>query len=122
MYTYNRFEIWLAKLPKQDNSHITAGTRPVILISNDAANLHSSVLTVIPVTSKVQKRQMPTHVYLAGCGLSLPSLALAEQVTAIDKTRLIKKIGYVSDRFTRMQLIHALEVQLGIVPLLRPAA
>lgn len=121
MYTYNRFEIWLAKLPKQDDSHITAGTRPVILISN-AANLHSSVLTVIPVTSKVQKRQMPTHVYLAGCGLSLPSLALAEQVTAIDKTRLIKKIGYVSDRFTRMQLIHALEVQLGIVPLLRPAA
>ena len=122
MYTYNRYEIWLAELPKQDASHITAGTRPVILISNDAANLHSSVLTVIPVTSKVQKRQMPTHVYLAGCGLSLPSLALAEQVTSIDKTKLLKKIGYISDYFTRMQLVHALEIQLGIVPLLRPAA
>ncbi len=65
---------------------------------------------------------MPTHVYLAGCGLSLPSLALAEQVTAIDKARLLKKIGYISDYFTRMQLVHALEIQLGIVPLLRPAA
>ena len=122
MCTYNRYEIWLAELPKQDDSHITAGTRPVILISNDTVNLHSSVLTVIPVTSKVQKRQMPTHVYLAGCGLSLPSLALAEQVTAIDKARLLKKIGYISDYFTRMQLVHALEIQLGIVPLLRPAA
>ena len=41
---------------------------------------------------------------------------------AVDKARLIKKIGYVTDFFTQLQIAHALKIQMGLEPLLRPAA
>ena len=60
-----------------------SGIRPVVIVSNNKANAHSPVITVVPLTSKVHKKRfLPTHVYIpasAGFGLSCGSLALAEQ-------------------------------------------
>ena len=122
MDTFNRFEIWYAELPTLEDSSVIRGRRPVILISNNAANTYSSVVTVIPITSRICKQQLPTHVFLSGFGLAKSSIALCEQVMAVDKARLIKKIGYVTDRFTQLQIAHALKIQMGLEPLLRPAA
>ena len=122
MYTYNRYEIWFAELSTLEDSHVMRGKRPVVLVSNDAANEHSPVVTVVPLTSRLYTHPLPTHVLLTGCGLSASSLALCEQVMSVDKNQLIKKIGYVSDRYVRMQLMNALRIQLGMEPTLRPAA
>lgn len=64
MDTFNRFEIWYAELPALEDSSVIRGRRPVILISNNAANMHSPVVTVIPITSRICKQQLPTHVFL----------------------------------------------------------
>lgn len=122
MSTYRRFEIWYAELPRYENSSVIRGKRPVILISNNAVNRDSSVVTVIPITSKIFQRQQLTHVFLSGFGLEKPSIALCEQVMAIDKARLRKKIGYISELFTQLQLAYALKMQMGLEPLLHPAA
>lgn len=72
-----------------------AGRRPVLVISNDKANQHSPVITIIPITSKMGKAKLPTHVLIEECGLSSPSIALAEQITSINKERLGRKIGTI---------------------------
>ena len=41
-----RLELWLVDLPKPDNeTHVQYGTRPAIVISNDAANENSPART-----------------------------------------------------------------------------
>ena len=42
------------------------------------------------------------------------SIALCEQVMALDKTRLMRRIGIVYKAYDRMALRHALAIQLGM--------
>ena len=109
-----RFEIWLADLPKLDNSHIQCGSRPVVIVSNDAANANSTVITVVLLTSQRHKLAMPTHVCLRNQGLERDSIALCEQVMPVDKRRLTRRIGSVYDSFDQLALHHALAIQLDM--------
>ena len=67
---------------------IQSGKRPVLICSNDMNNKYSSVLTVIPLTSKMSKRPLPTHVELNSentpC-LKFKSIALCEQIITLPK-------------------------------------
>ena len=106
-----QYDIWLADIPAPKGSHVQHGRRPVVIISN---NLASPVVTVIPLTSQMNKHQLPTHVYLWGQGLDRASIALCEQVMAVDKTRLVRRMGMVYKAYDRMALRHALAIQLGM--------
>ena len=75
--------------------------RPAVIVSNDAANrtatrLGRGVLTVVPVTSNVE-RVYPFQVLLPSgtAGLSQDSKAQAEQVRSIAVERLGKLLGNV---------------------------
>ena len=107
-----RFEIYLAKLPS-NNGHSQSGTRPVVVISNDAANTYSPLVSVIPLTTR-NKKPLPTHVALTATGLHKPSTALCENVMPLDKQFMIKRIGYVWDTADRAKLERAVAVQLGL--------
>ncbi len=40
-----------------------AGTRPVLVVSNDVGNQYSPVIVIVPITSRrIGKKQLPTHV------------------------------------------------------------
>jgi mRNA interferase MazF len=78
--------------------------RPAVIVSNDAANaaaarLGRGVLTVVPVTSNVE-RIYPFQVLLpAGAGgLSRDSKAQAEQVRSLDAGRIGEQLGRLPDR------------------------
>lgn len=109
-----RYEIWMADLPAKKSSHVLGGCRPVIIVSNDTANDYSPVITVVPLTGILTEKSLPTHVYLREQGLTKDSLALCEQIISLDKTRLIRRMGYIYRSFDRMALCHALAVQLGM--------
>jgi len=84
------------------------GTRPVLIVSRDALNANAPIVIIVPLTSRENKKRLyPTHVELpAGEGsLSKNSVALCEQVRAISKNRLTKRIGQVSSQ--KMSLINA---------------
>lgn len=75
--------------------------RPAIIVSNDAANrtaerLGQGVITVVPVTSNVD-RIFPFQVLLpaAATGLERDSKAQAEQVRSIAVERIGERIGIV---------------------------
>ena len=107
-------EIWLGNIPSSDGDHVQRGLRPVLIVSNDAANTHSPVITVVPLTSKLSKQHLPTHVFLHEQGLDKNSIALCEQIITLDKSHLIRRIGYVYKSFDRIAIRHALAVQLGM--------
>ena len=59
----------MAKLQSdEDNGSLQEGRSPILIISNDLANKHSPVVTIVPLTSKLRKNPLPTHVLIEGCG------------------------------------------------------
>lgn len=112
-----RGDIFLANLNTYaEKTYIQQGiSRPVIIVSNEKANAYSPVITILPLTSKLDKTKLPTHVILNNqiCGLKQTSLALAEQNMPLDKINLIRKVGRCPEEL--MQRIEmAMKIHLGM--------
>lgn len=92
---YNRIlqgEIWLADLGERDGN-IQSGKRPVIILQNDIGNKYSPTTIVVPLTSQI-KNLLPVHCDVGvECGLKKTSTSLMEQITTINQSQLIKRIG-----------------------------
>ena len=113
MKHFEIFEIWYADLPFMPGSHVQYGLRPVIIVSNNLANAHSHVATVVPLTSR-NKTPLPTRVRIQSPDLDKESIALCEQILTIDESRLKRRVGFVYDGFDRLSLHQALCIQLGM--------
>lgn len=92
---YNRIlqgEIWLADLGER-SGNIQSGKRPVIVLQNDIGNKYSPTTIVVPLTSQI-KNLLPVHCDVGvECGLKKTSTSLMEQITTINQSQLIKRIG-----------------------------
>jgi mRNA interferase MazF len=93
--------------------------RPVVIVSNDGANLRAAslgygVATVVPVTSNVT-RVLPFQTLLdpGTTGLARSSKAQAEQVRSIDVRRLGQPIGHLPPAAISA-LDEALRLHLGL--------
>lgn len=74
------------------------GLRPVLVIQNNIGNRHSPTVIIAPITSKLKKNALPTHVGLPrDIGLPANSMVLLEQVRTIDKSRLSNYIAALDD-------------------------
>lgn len=84
-WIYRRGDIYLANLNPFKGSE-QGGTRPVLVLQNDDGNFYCSTLIVAPLSSKLKKLDLPTHVLLQrGRGLRLTSIVELEQIRTIDK-------------------------------------
>ena len=110
-----RGEIYLAQLGEGVGSE-QKGERPVIVVQNNKGNKFSPTVSVIPITTKIHKSTgMPTHVLLGRIsGLEEFSACMAEQIMTIDKTRLMKRIGKISEKFMKRDVDVALKTQLDL--------
>lgn len=94
-----RGDILYVDLGVQYQGSIQGSMRPVVVVSNNMANKHSTVITVVPLSTKInKKRNLPTHVFVSAYkseGLEQHSIALCEQVTALDYGRIIENMGKV---------------------------
>lgn len=93
------------------------GMRPVVVVSNNRANRHSTVITVVPLSSKIyKKRNLPTHVFISAYktkGLEQHSIALWEQVTALNFDHIIEHMGKVNEE-TLGRIMEGVQVQVGV--------
>ena len=96
-WNYRRGDIYIANLDPYIGSE-QGGTRPVVVLQNNAGNYFSPTLIVAPITSRADKRRdLPTHYYVENArGLDGPALVLLEQIRTIDKRRVRKYIGKMS--------------------------
>ena len=82
-WVYRRGDIYLADLGPGRGSK-QGGIRPVINYQNNTANLYSTIITMVPVTSKLKKLNLPCHVYLGKeGGLTENSMAMVPSVLPI---------------------------------------
>src|SRR5258707_12743457 len=88
-------EIYLTALDPTVGHEIKK-TRPALIIQNDTSNRYSGVTMIAPITSTVRLPLSPLHVLLpanSSTGLVVPSVAVFNQIRAVDRSRLLKKMG-----------------------------
>lgn len=90
-----RGQIYLAVLDGYGSEQ--RGKRPVVIVQNDSGNRFSSTTLVAPVTSVKKKTNLPVHVLVTNKYLHKNSMILMEQIKVIDKKRLRKYIGRLSN-------------------------
>lgn len=112
-----RGQIWYADLGEGIGSE-QGGIRPVIILQNNAGNKHAPTVIIAPITSKMAKAKLPTHVCIdMESGLSEVSVALLEQIRTIDKQRLLNFVGDCS-RENMLKVNKAYKVSGGVVSIL----
>jgi len=89
--------------------------RPVVIVSNEWINQFSQLVVVIPTTTSTQKVS-PSHVFIpAGQGgLKELSKALTEQIRAIDKSRLLQRLGKLEQEYM-LKLHEAIRNTLNMI-------
>ncbi|MBI2133835.1 type II toxin-antitoxin system PemK/MazF family toxin [Candidatus Woesearchaeota archaeon] len=109
----NRGEIWIVNL-NPTLGHEINKSRPAIIIQNDFGNKYSDTTIIAPVSSKNTDYSYPFEVLIPkGFGLDKDSKALLNQIRAVDKTRLLKKIGKLDVDFME-KVDEALRTSLGL--------
>ena len=69
-------------------------TRPALVVSNDINNFHSPIVSISPITSNVTRvYSFEIGVPPGTGGLKVRSKVMINQTRAVDKIRLIKKLG-----------------------------
>ena len=108
-----RGSVWLVSLEPVIGREI-GKTRPAVIISNDINNNYAETVTVIPITSSVSK-VYPFEVFLSKGTANLPkdSKVKCNQIRTVDKRRLVKQIGVLSqDKIKEIE--KALLIHLGM--------
>ena len=76
------------------------GIRPVVVLQNDVGNRYAPTLIVATVTSRIAKKaDQPTHVLIdRNPAFATPSMVQAEQIFTIDKSRIQRFLGQVTQQ------------------------
>jgi len=80
--------------------HEQKGTRPVLVVQNNAANEALSTVLVAPLTTNLKASGLPSTVTIkaGAAGLSKDSVVLLFQIRTLDRRRLWRKIGQIDAR------------------------
>jgi mRNA interferase MazF len=69
-------------------------TRPAVVVSNDINNAHSPIVSIAPITSNVTRiYSFEVEIPAETAGLRIRSKIMVNQTRAVDKVRLLKKLG-----------------------------
>jgi mRNA interferase MazF len=98
----NRFDVFLVNLDPAIGSEIKK-TRPCLVISPDEMNHYIRTIIMAPMTTK--GRPYPTRVARRFKGR--PGQVVLDQLRAVDKERLVKKLGRI-DRRAAETALHVL--------------
>ena len=108
-----RGQIWQVAL-EPFKGHEIGKRRPAVLISNDKNNEYSSIVTLIPITSSIEKIY-PFEVFISreDSRLEKDSKIKCNQIRTVDKSRLLNHVGEISQDIIR-KIEDALLIHLGI--------
>jgi mRNA interferase MazF len=113
---YRKWDILRANLDPGTGSE-QGKSRPVLVISENDINSLLNIVNIIPLTSRKEGRTIyPNEVLIphSKYGLEKESIVLCHQIRTIDKKRLSKHYGHISEKSIQKEIIEALKFQLGI--------
>jgi len=110
---FERGEICIADLNPVQGSE-QSGIRPVIVFQNKRIAHFSSTIIIIPLTTNIRRAELPSCLTISPfeSGLNEKSVALCHQIRVIDKSRIKKKIGKIT-QVTLFELETTLLFTLG---------
>jgi mRNA interferase MazF len=74
-------------------------TRPAVVVSNDINNAHSPIVSIAPITSNVAKiYSFEVEIPSNTGGLKTRSKIMVNQTRAVDKIRLLKRLGQLPEK------------------------
>ena|SRR3989344_4507856 len=95
-----RGSIYLINLP-ESGGHEQHGARPAIIVSDPVAN----IIVCIPCTSNPEATRFPHTLLVEPSkqnGLSNTTVALIFQIRAIDRNRLMSKLGQLENQYMKV--------------------
>ena len=110
----NRGDVYIGRMDPVEGSE-QGGTRPVVIVSRDSINNTREHVVVVPFSSSLRGRRLPSHVEVAPGegGLRTLSIAKTEHVRAVSKSRLGDRWGRLSHE-TMAHIEAALRVTLQL--------
>lgn len=110
-----RGEIYLVSFDPTIGAEIQK-TRPALVLQNNVANEYSPITIVAAVSSQFDDPLYPTEVMVQPPegGLNVISVVLLNQIRSIDKQRLVKRLGKLTDE-TMVLVNQAIQVSLGLI-------
>lgn len=99
-----RYDVIKAKIKYQGEGSVQIKERPYVIISNPIGTKHASIITVMPLTTKLKKLNMPVHSCINADddnGLTEYSMVLGEQIITISKDEVIERLGNIADAYER---------------------
>ena len=77
-------------------------TRPALVVSNDINNEHSPIVSISPITSNVTKvYSFEVEIPAGKEGLKTRSKVMVNQTRAVDKLRLINRLGHLPEQIMK---------------------
>jgi mRNA interferase MazF len=98
--------------------HEQAGRRPVLVVSNEAFNTRTDLLTVLPITS--EKPDRPARAFEVAlpagtAGLAVDSIALPQQLRTVAQSRVVRPArGRITDAALRRRIADGVLLHLGL--------
>lgn len=96
-----RGDIWMTEVPEgQLGSRVIRGYRPALVVGSNRTNQTGVLVTIAPMTSKLQHADGLMRVPLlpdAHNCLDKPSLVLTDQIMTVDRRALVHWVGCASD-------------------------
>ena len=110
-----RGDVVVVNLEPTTGSEQKGISRPCVVIQNDLGNRTANTTIIVPLTDAKSKKTYPFQVFImkGEGGTTKDSIARCEQIRTIDKSRIIKKMGYLNPE-TIVQLDFALRRSLEL--------
>lgn len=112
-----QWHIFLASLDPAQGSE-QAGKRSVLVVSRERVNELLPVVNIIPLTSRksTSRTIYPNEVLLlaGSAGLKVDSIALCYQIRTLDKSRLERDLGELTESSLRQEILEAIRFQLEL--------
>ncbi len=116
MNRFWRWHVFMSNLDPPVGSE-QAGTRPVLVISEDDYNRVMPLVTVLPITSKKPERRLYADEVLVeagNAGLRLDSIVLVHHIRTISKRRLWAFVGVLDDEEKQREIINTIAEHLEL--------
>ena len=112
-----RGDIVYIDLGQHPKSSVQSGIRPCLVVSNAQNNRYAKTINVLPFSSKA--KNMPVHVMVEPKDVKghfvKTSECMAEQITTVDKNKIIVKVGHIHEESEVMKKINeAIRLQLAL--------
>ena len=113
-----RWDLFWADLEPHLGSEQGGERRPVLVLSNDGANEHLGIVTVIPATKREGKRRRvyPFEVLLPAGAITgrHASILMPQQIRTISRKRLLDRIGRIASATRQLEIERRVLEHLGI--------